>query len=119
MTILELTVIITVLLGLISIFFMGARAWKRSSDRAANIMNLRNTQQAMRSHENLRTNQRNNTFDVSTLEQYMPMPSPPNAEIEYEPWEEITPIGVLWLGPNLAGDVGSEFGPDEADTEYW
>ena len=39
MTLLELTVVILVLLSLITILFVGARAWKRGSDRSANIMN--------------------------------------------------------------------------------
>jgi prepilin-type N-terminal cleavage/methylation domain-containing protein len=42
MTLLELTIVILVLLTLVSILFIGARAWKKGSDRAANIMNLRN-----------------------------------------------------------------------------
>jgi hypothetical protein len=54
MTLLELTVVILVLLSLISILFIGARAWKKGSDRAGCIMNLRNAQQAVRSHANMR-----------------------------------------------------------------
>ena len=50
MTLLELTVVILVLLSLISILFIGARAWKKGSDRAANILNIRNVQQAVRAH---------------------------------------------------------------------
>ena len=53
MTLLELTVVILVLLSLISILFIGARAWKRGSDRAGCIMNIRNVQQAVRSYANL------------------------------------------------------------------
>lgn len=53
MTLLELTVVILVLLSLISILFIGARAWKRGSDRAGCIMNIRNVQQAIRSHQNM------------------------------------------------------------------
>ena len=53
MTLLELTVVILVLLSLISILFIGARAWKRGSDRAGCIMNIRNVQQAVRSHANM------------------------------------------------------------------
>ena len=34
MTLIELTVVILVLLSLISILFVGARAWKKGSDRA-------------------------------------------------------------------------------------
>lgn len=54
MTLLELTVVILVLLSLISILFVGARAWKKGSDRSANIMNVRNAQQALRGHQNTR-----------------------------------------------------------------
>jgi prepilin-type N-terminal cleavage/methylation domain-containing protein len=53
MTLLELTVVILVLLSLISILFIGARAWKRGSDRAGCILNQRNTQQAARSYANM------------------------------------------------------------------
>ena len=54
MTLLELTVVILVLLSLISILFIGARAWKKGSDRSANIMNVRNIQQAVRGQQNSR-----------------------------------------------------------------
>jgi prepilin-type N-terminal cleavage/methylation domain-containing protein len=53
MTLLELTVVILVLLSLISILFIGARAWKKGSDRAGCILNIRNTQQAVRSFGNM------------------------------------------------------------------
>lgn len=53
MTLLELTVVILVLLSLISILFIGARAWKKGSDRAASILQIRNVQQAVRSHANM------------------------------------------------------------------
>ena len=53
MTLLELTVVILVLLSLITILFIGARAWKKGSDRAGCIMNIRNAQQAIRSYQNM------------------------------------------------------------------
>lgn len=53
MTLIELTVVILVLLSLISILFVGARAWKKGSDRAGCIMNIRNVQQGMRSFQNM------------------------------------------------------------------
>ena len=53
MTLLELTVVILVLLSLISILFIGARAWKKGSDRAASILQIRNAQQAVRSFSNM------------------------------------------------------------------
>ncbi|KAB2638500.1 MAG: prepilin-type N-terminal cleavage/methylation domain-containing protein [Verrucomicrobia bacterium] len=52
MTLLELTVVILVLLSLISILFIGARAWKKGADRAGCILNIRNFQQATRSYAN-------------------------------------------------------------------
>ena len=54
MTLLELTVVILVLLSLISILFIGARAWKRGSDRAGCILNIRNVQQAVRGEQNMK-----------------------------------------------------------------
>ncbi len=54
MTLLELTVVILVLLSLISILFIGARAWKKGSDRAGCILNIRNIQQAVRGDQNMK-----------------------------------------------------------------
>ena len=53
MTLLELTVVILVLLSLISILFIGARAWKKGSDRSASLITIRNVQQAVRSFANM------------------------------------------------------------------
>lgn len=52
LTLLELTVVITILLTLISILFIGARAWKRGGDRAGCVLTLRNVQIATRSYQN-------------------------------------------------------------------
>lgn len=53
MTLLELTVVILVLLSLITILFIGARSWKRGSDRTICIINLQNVQKGVRSYANL------------------------------------------------------------------
>ena len=53
MTLLELTVVILVLLSLIVITVIGARAWKRGSDRALCITRLRSVQQGVRGFCNL------------------------------------------------------------------
>ena len=53
MTLLELTVVIAVLLGLVGILFVGARAWKRGTDRATCIINQSNVQKAVRAASNL------------------------------------------------------------------
>ena len=53
MTLLELTVVILVLLGLIGILFFGAQAWKRGSDRSICIINIQSVQKGVRSYSNL------------------------------------------------------------------
>ncbi|MCH7228719.1 hypothetical protein, partial [Haloferula sp. A504] len=65
-TLLELTVVILVLLALIAVLFIGGRAWKRGSDRASCIMNIRNVQQAVRSHQNLNGVPDNAPIDIVT-----------------------------------------------------
>ena len=56
MTLIELTVVILVLLALIAVLFVGAKAYKDGADKSACIMNIRNIQQAMRSEANLNNN---------------------------------------------------------------
>jgi type II secretory pathway pseudopilin PulG len=53
MTLLEVTVVILVLLSLITILFIGARGWKRGSDRALCIVNIHNIQKGIRGYSNL------------------------------------------------------------------
>lgn len=53
MTLLELTVVILVLLSLIAVLFVGARAWKRGSDRAICIIHIQSVQKGVRSYANL------------------------------------------------------------------
>lgn len=67
MTLLELTVVILVLLSLISILFIGARAWKRGSDRAGAILTIRNVQQAVRSFANMNGIDPGTTTTAATL----------------------------------------------------
>ncbi len=53
LTLLELTVVIAVLLALVTVTMVGARAWKRGSDRAACLINMRNIQSSVRAYQNL------------------------------------------------------------------
>ena len=53
MTLLETTVVILVLLILIAVLFIGARAWKRGSDRAVCILNIQLVQKSVRGYANL------------------------------------------------------------------
>ena len=52
-TLLELSVVIVVLLSLAALLIVGAQAWRRGSDRANCVMNIRNVQVAVRSYQNL------------------------------------------------------------------
>jgi type II secretory pathway pseudopilin PulG len=121
MTLLELTVVILVLLSLISILFIGARAWKRGSDRSANLMNLRNTQQAMRGHENMRTDTTDTAFDQADLEEYMPFPNnigTGDDGVAYTAGTNITPVGTLWLQAAYGTNV-ADFEPAATVTADW
>jgi hypothetical protein len=53
MTLLELTVVILVLLALVTVLFIGGRAWKRGSDRALCIVNIEGVQKGVRGYTNL------------------------------------------------------------------
>jgi type II secretory pathway pseudopilin PulG len=53
LTLLELTVVISVLLSLASLLTTGVRAWKRGADRSQCLMSLRTFQVAMRSYQNM------------------------------------------------------------------
>jgi prepilin-type N-terminal cleavage/methylation domain-containing protein len=116
MTLLELTVVILVLLSLISILFIGARAWKKGSDRSANILNLRNTQQSMRGHQNMRELAVGGDFTATQLADYMKMPTGV-ATVTYSTLGKVTATGTLWLVASADGLAGAEYGHTAA-TDY-
>ena len=105
-TLLELTVVILVMLTLIGILFIGATAWKRGSDRSTNIMNLRNAQQAMRGHSNVRGIQIGELIpqnEIFGLNGYLTFPAP-IASVTYEvPIQQALPYGVLYLQASSDG----------------
>ncbi|MBL9152584.1 MAG: type II secretion system protein [Verrucomicrobiales bacterium] len=53
LTLIEVTLVIAVLLGLISVLFIGVAAYKKGSDRAKCILNIATVQKAVRSYQNL------------------------------------------------------------------
>jgi len=53
MTLIEMTVVILVLMSLVTLLFLGARAYKRGADRATCTMQIRQVQVAVRSFANL------------------------------------------------------------------
>ena len=119
MTLLELTVVILVLLSLIAILFIGARAWKKGSDRSTNLINLRNCQQAMRGHQNTHQLAVGDAFTQTMLEDYMKMPATV-ATVTYTAGTVVTATGTLWLVASADGLVGGDYGPKAAaDYDQW
>jgi type II secretory pathway pseudopilin PulG len=128
MTLLELTVVILVLLSLIAILFIGARAWKKGSDRAGCIMNIRNVQQAVRGHQNM-TNSNSTTPAESAIygaNGYMSTPScPAGGTYTYGPAPIMQQTGVDANGnPVMTQQVdpvtglGMTAGPGAAGTLF-
>ena len=118
MTLLELTVSILVILALVTMLFIGARAWKRGSDRAANLINIRNCQQAMRGQQNMRQLNSGATFTQTELLTYTQYPDPVNSTVGiYSNTGQITPESSnpastwdhIWLIPGGAG-LPDDFG---------
>ena len=123
MTLLELTVVILVLLSLITILFIGARAWKRGADRSANILNIRNVQQAVRGHANMRNLNIGDALASTAIVSadgstgYMKTPTPPAGLVAYTYGAAVPAIGTLYVTNHFDDAV---YGFDAAtDYEDW
>lgn len=126
MTLLELTVVILVLLSLISILFIGARAWKKGSDRAASILQIRNVQQAVRSYANMNGKNAGDTDLTLSSEVFGA-----GKFIENDPTAGSHPAGstVLYViaAPTVIPDIGTlymtaddaEYAPTAGTTNDW
>lgn len=66
LTLIELTVVIVVLLGLVSVLFISARAWIEGSNAAKCVVNLSSIQKAAVSFYNL--NNETNPADLAALQ---------------------------------------------------
>ena len=136
MTLLELTVVILVLLSLISILFIGARAWKKGSDRAASILQIRNVQQAVRSFSNL--NQADIGDAVNTIEgpegdifgpgkfiENSPVGNhPAGNDYNYALGDAVPAVGVLFMtttgaGSNEGDELPAFYDPAENTHDDW
>lgn len=122
MTMHEVTVSVFVLLALISILFLGARTLKRSEDRTANIVNIRNVQQAVRSHANVRGLAPGDIVapgEIIGPGRYIRRLTPPNAAISYGYYGAVPPKGSLYLSGNYAGDSYGDYAPSPAMISDW
>ncbi len=102
MTLLELTVVILVLLSLISILFVGARAWKKGSDRAGCIINIRNTQQACRGFENMNPGVTYVAGDIFGSTAFLKFPKCPTAPGKAS---ATALVGYTFAVPKAAGET--------------
>ncbi len=122
MTLLELTVVILVLLSLISILFIGARAWKKGSDRAANILNIRNVQQAVRAHANVRGLLEGVTLastDIVGTGKYLNSVTAPNTDITYAYGSVVPAVGTLYLTATYLNGSSTDYAPTAGSTSEW
>ncbi len=122
MTLLELTVVILVLLSLISILFIGARAWKKGSDRAANILNIRNVQQAVRAHANVRALDIAATLastEIVGSGKYLNSVTAPNTDISYTYGAAVPAIGTLYLIAAYASSSNVDYEPASTTYAEW
>jgi type II secretory pathway pseudopilin PulG len=103
LTLLELTVVILVLLSLIAILFVGARAWKRGADRSANILNIRNVQNAVRGHQNMYNLNIGDTLASTAIVSadgstgYLKTPRPPAGLAAYTYGAAVPALGTLYV----------------------
>lgn len=67
LTLIEVTLVIAVLLGLISVLFIGVAAYKKGSDRAKCILNIATVQKAARSYQNLYDLRNGDALVVGTI----------------------------------------------------
>jgi prepilin-type N-terminal cleavage/methylation domain-containing protein len=122
MTLLELTVVILVLLSLISILFIGARAWKKGSDRAGNILNIRNVQQAVRGYANIRAMNIGDALastEIVGSGKYLTNVKAPNADITYTYGTTIPDVGTLYLIASYGNSSGADYAPGSATYADW
>lgn len=128
-TLLELSIVILVLLTLVSILFVGARGWKKGADRSANILNIRNAQQAVRGYQNSHVLRFGEplTEDIvygiagDGVDAYLRKPTPPTSAIlSYQGGSVVPEIGELWLQVDYEDSTASStYGTDYLDTDSW
>lgn len=131
MTLLELTVVILVLLTLVSILFVGGKAWKAGTDRATCILTIRNIQHGMRSYANLNNLNPGDTdawpakvigpglFVESANTDGTPNPCKGGADYAISPADKIPLMGVVAATCGLAGPDEQNHNPSPTETADW
>jgi type II secretory pathway pseudopilin PulG len=123
MTFLEVMVVLVVMLSLVGILFVGARNRLKGSDRAANIMNIRNVQQAVRAEQGVNgllcgaPLPASEIFGTPAKEGYLKQPTPPVYSLTYTFGTTVPDIGTLYL--NVSGANAAEYAPDAGAYADW
>ncbi|MEX2579327.1 MAG: type II secretion system protein [Verrucomicrobiales bacterium] len=107
LTLIEITLVIAVLLGLISVLFIGVSAYKEGSDRAKCILNISNVQKAVRSYQNLYEKEVGNDLALATIagtgKMLETVPACPSGGA-YTTADVVPAVGTPYLSCSLAGD---------------
>ena len=127
----EVLIVVFSLVALVGGLFCAAVAWKRGSDRSANILNIRNCQQCMRGVQGMRQLSVGMSFTRERLERDMRFPQSIGTGrvlISYETKEKVTPESSdpaidwshIWLVPSSAGMPGGRYGHESyAEVTGW
>ena len=105
-TLIELSVVVLVLLLFIAMTFVGVTAWKRGSDRAGCVMNIRHVQMAVRGYARVQSLQPGD--DTGALVPPVNLTSQLIGPGKYVPSQPLCPgNGFYGLGGNTVPAVGS------------
>lgn len=99
-TLIETSIVITVMLALVSVMMFGAQAWKNGTDRSKCILNIRSAQLAGRSYQNMMARTEGQPFDPATIiGENKALPSFPfcPAGGNYSFVDEFPPVGTLFM----------------------
>lgn len=125
LTLIEVTLVIAVLLGLISVLFIGVSAYKEGSNRAKCILNITNVQKAVRSYQNMyekaigddlayELNAEGAVFGPNKMVEELPECASGG---EYTATEDIPAIGTAYLSCDY--QTGTENAHVPASTDGW
>ncbi len=120
LTLVELTMVIFVLLGLVALMFSGANSWKNGSDRARCILNIRQMQMSVRAYSSAGSHAPGT--DLATEEppinllaelvgpgNYVPvLPRCPGNGLYFFDGDIVPEVGALYMRCSLAGPRGHE-----------
>lgn len=120
LTLIEITLVIAVLLGLISVLFIGVTAYKEGSNRAKCILNISNVQKAARSYQNLYEQEVGDAFATTMIiGEGRLIDSAPECPSDgsYEYVETFPALGTPFMTCSLAGVEDGQHVPN--DTTGW